>query len=121
MVKNHPCYAGARSSIPGQGTKIPHAAEQLSWSTTTTMLVQNLYSRSEESVCRNQRSWMQPNKEIIFLKKEERSNSAPNGPKSLLHLPMSSYTWHFVDPYGNAYGMKKCFLKFFSNYFLIEG
>ena len=52
MVKNHPCYAGARSSIPGQGTKIPHAAEQLSWSTTTTVLVQNLCSGSEESVCR---------------------------------------------------------------------
>ena len=30
VVKNPPCNAGDTSSIPGQGTKISHAAEQLS-------------------------------------------------------------------------------------------
>ena len=30
MVKNLPCNAGDVGSIPGQGTKIPQAAEQLS-------------------------------------------------------------------------------------------
>ena len=30
MVKNLPSNAGDASSIPGQGTKIPHAVEQLS-------------------------------------------------------------------------------------------
>ena len=36
MVKNPPCNAGDRDSIPGQGTKIPHAAEQLSTHAVTT-------------------------------------------------------------------------------------
>ena len=35
VVKNLPCNAGDVSSIPGQGTKIPHAPGQLSLSTTT--------------------------------------------------------------------------------------
>ena len=30
MVKNPPCNAGDIGSIPGLGTKIPHAMEQLS-------------------------------------------------------------------------------------------
>ena len=30
VVKNPPCNAGDAGSIPGQGTKIPYAAEQLS-------------------------------------------------------------------------------------------
>ena len=30
VVKNPPCNAGDTDSIPGGGTKIPHAAEQLS-------------------------------------------------------------------------------------------
>ena len=30
MVKNPPCNAGHMSLIPGWGTKIPHAAGQLS-------------------------------------------------------------------------------------------
>ena len=29
VVKNPPCNAGDVSSIPGQGTKIPHAIQQL--------------------------------------------------------------------------------------------
>ena len=36
MVKNLPSQAGNASSIPGQGTKIPHAEEQLSPRASTT-------------------------------------------------------------------------------------
>ena len=39
MVKNPPYSAGDAGLIPGQGTKIPHAAGQLSPCTTTTELV----------------------------------------------------------------------------------
>ena len=38
MVKNLPTNAGEVGSIPGQGTKIPHAMEQLSLSVATTEL-----------------------------------------------------------------------------------
>ena len=34
-VKNLPCITGDESSTPGQGTKIPHALEQLSLHVTT--------------------------------------------------------------------------------------
>ena len=30
VVKSPPCNAGDVRSVPGQGTRIPHAAEQLS-------------------------------------------------------------------------------------------
>ena len=36
VVKNPPCSAGDTGSIPGQGTKIPHATGQLSLHATTT-------------------------------------------------------------------------------------
>ena len=36
MVKNLPCNAGDSGLIPGWGTKIPHAAGQLSLSITNT-------------------------------------------------------------------------------------
>ena len=36
VVKNPPYNAGDAGSIPGQGTKIPHAVEQLSLHATTT-------------------------------------------------------------------------------------
>ena len=35
VVKNPPCNAGDAGLIPGQGTRIPHAARQLSWHATT--------------------------------------------------------------------------------------
>ena len=35
VIKNPPCNAGDMGSILGRGTKIPHAAEQLSLSATT--------------------------------------------------------------------------------------
>ena len=38
MVKNLPYNAGNAGSIPGQGTKIPNAAGQLSLRATTTEL-----------------------------------------------------------------------------------
>ena len=36
MVKNLPCSAGDTGSLPGRGTKIPHAMEQLSLCAATT-------------------------------------------------------------------------------------
>ena len=39
MVKNPPYNAGDAGLIPGQGTKIPHAAGQLSRRAATTELV----------------------------------------------------------------------------------
>ena len=39
VVKNPPFNAGDVGSIPGQGTKIPHAAGQLSPHATTTELM----------------------------------------------------------------------------------
>ena len=45
LVKNLPCKAGDRVSIPGQETKIPHAVEQ-----------QSLHATTTESMCRNKRS-----------------------------------------------------------------
>ena len=35
MIKNPPCNAGDVGSIPGWGTKMPHAAEKLSLRATT--------------------------------------------------------------------------------------
>ena len=32
-LRNLPCNAGDKSSIPGRGTKIPYVVEQLSWCT----------------------------------------------------------------------------------------
>ena len=38
VVKNLSCKAGDSGSIPGRGTKIPHAAEQLTLCAATTEL-----------------------------------------------------------------------------------
>ena len=46
VVRNLPCNAGDASSIPGPGTKISHAAEQLSPHASTTELV-----RHQRRVC----------------------------------------------------------------------
>ena len=47
MVKNPPCSAGELGSIPGLGTKIPHAVEKLSpWAT------------NRELVCHSRRPYM---------------------------------------------------------------
>ena len=48
MVKNWSCNAGDAGSIPGRGTKIPHAAEQLSPRATT----------REKPACLRERSHM---------------------------------------------------------------
>ena len=50
MVKNLPCNAGNVDLIPGQETRIPHAAEQLNPHATTRE------STTRESVCRNEGS-----------------------------------------------------------------
>ena len=47
MVKNSPCNAGDKGSVPGRGTKIPHATGQL-----------NLCSTTSEPVHRNASSHM---------------------------------------------------------------
>ena len=47
VVKNLPCHAGDAGSIPGWGTKIPHATEQLSMHTTTT----EVRASARESSC----------------------------------------------------------------------
>ena len=47
MVKNAPCNVGNLGSIPGQGTKIPHAEEQL-----------NLSAATRESILQNKTSGM---------------------------------------------------------------
>ena len=51
VVKNQPSNAGDVGSIPGQGTKIPHAAGQLSLCATTTELAPQL-----EPTCRKLQS-----------------------------------------------------------------
>ena len=43
VVKNLSCKAGDTGLIPGQGTKIPHATEQLSPCATTTELASHNY------------------------------------------------------------------------------
>ena len=63
VVKNLPSSAGDASSIPGQGTKIPHAAGQLSLHTATTepacsgahapQLERSLRAAAKDSVCCN--------------------------------------------------------------------
>ena len=49
VVKNLPGNAGDTGLIPGQETKIPHAAEQLS-------LSDNYWAHTLESACYNQRA-----------------------------------------------------------------
>ena len=60
-VKNTPSNAGYSDSIPGQGTKIPHVAEQLLSPHTATMT-------TKDPACHNQDP-RQPNKyiNIYFL------------------------------------------------------
>ena len=56
VVKNPPCNAGDVSSIPGQGTKIPHASGQLSLCANTTeptgpQLERNPRAATKEPTC----------------------------------------------------------------------
>ena len=50
MVKNLPCNAGDESSIPGQGTKIPHAMKQASLHAATT---EPTNTAMKDPVCHN--------------------------------------------------------------------
>ena len=54
VVKNLPWNAGDVGSIPGGGTKIPHAAEQLNLLAATTETT----SQTRESACQYERSCM---------------------------------------------------------------
>ena len=48
VIKNIPCRAGDVCSVPGQGTKIPQAVEQLSpWATTRVQAPQERIPRGE--------------------------------------------------------------------------
>ena len=68
MVKNLPSYAGDAGSIPGRGTKIPHAAGRLSpYAATsepacsracTPQTREKPVHRNEEPACHNKRSHM---------------------------------------------------------------
>ena len=60
MAKNLPTNAGEVGSIPGQGTKIPHAKEQLSLSVATT----ELFDWREKSVYTLQRKILHAAAEI---------------------------------------------------------
>ena len=53
VVKNPPSNAGDAGSIPGRGTKIPHATWQLRPCATTTELVRHT---REKPTCHNERS-----------------------------------------------------------------
>ena len=63
MVKNPPFNAGDLGSIPGQGTKIPHAGGQLSLRAAASepvrsgarapQLERSLHTAMEDPVCRN--------------------------------------------------------------------
>ena len=49
VIKNPPTNAEDRGSVPSLGTKIPHAAEQLSlWATATEPVLQSLQATATE-------------------------------------------------------------------------
>ena len=50
VVKNLPCNTGDMGSIPGQGTRVPHAVEQPSPCTTTRESM-HLNERSRKTSC----------------------------------------------------------------------
>ena len=81
MVKNPPYNAEDMGSIPGQGTKIPHAAGQLSPSATTT-----------EFARLNERAHMPPTTEPTrpgaCAPQLERGNPSCRGGRS--HMPRSN-------------------------------
>ena len=79
LVKNLPSNAGDRGSIPGRGTKIPHAMGQLSLSATNTEpacsrahmvhLERNLHNTMKNPICCIERSPMLQQKIIHAAKK----------------------------------------------------
>ena len=68
MVKNLPCNAGDVGSIPGQGTKISHAAGQLSlWATTRVHVLQGEIPHDEgKSLVPKVRPYPPPQKKDAF-------------------------------------------------------
>ena len=56
VVKNLPCDEGDSGSVPGQGTKIPHAKGQLSpWATTRDLMRWNYCSRHSTALATQSR------------------------------------------------------------------
>ena len=47
-----PCNAGGMGLIPGQGTMIPHAAEQLSPQATATEFMYHSYNQTQPNKCK---------------------------------------------------------------------
>ena len=78
VVKNPPSNAGDTGSIPGQGTKIPHAVGQLSPCATTTELM-----RLNERACVLQIT--EPMRPGAHAPQLERSPWATTGEKSMRH------------------------------------
>ena len=70
--KNQPCNAGDVGSIPGWGTKIPHAAEQLSLHSTTREHAcheERARRHSDDPVCHRE-DLTQPEKQANVFSKE---------------------------------------------------
>ena len=75
MVRNPPCNAGDIGSIPGPGTKIPHAAEQLSPCTTTGEFI--CYNeRFPRATSKTKCSQIKYTYILFFLEKESSRGSA---------------------------------------------
>ena len=80
MVENVPCNAGHMDLIPGQGTKIPQAMEQLNACATTRESVPH----SEDPVCCSQGP-RQPDKEMHDFLRKERKVYARSFIEKILH------------------------------------
>ena len=79
VVKNLPTNAGEVGSIPGQGTKIPHAMEQLSLSVATT----ELFDWREKSMHRKER----------FCMPQLRSDMVKNQSIKIKYLKSLTHLW----------------------------
>ena len=54
MIKNPPCNGGIEGSIPGQGTKIPHAEGQLSLCAEPAPQLESRSARMKDPACRKE-------------------------------------------------------------------
>ena len=68
VVKNLPCSAGDTGSIPGQGTKIPHAALQHGW----VLQLLSPHTTTRVTAHHNKRSYMMQQRSCLLqLRAEE--------------------------------------------------
>ena len=75
VVKNPPCNAGARSSIPGLGTKILHAAEQRNPCSTTTKPKHSRTCAPQETPAQNNQRKPSGHNEDPMQSKKERERA----------------------------------------------